>query len=82
MNDTCHLIAGELKRLIQTTAAQRHSWEISGRRELGSFGKGRPETGSIPRRASEREGKTNRDKGPDLERYVSYLADHECTQKR
>ena len=68
--------------MIQTTAARRHSWEISGRRELVNFGKGRTITNRIPRRSSEREGKTNSDKGPDLERFVSYLADHECAQKR
>ena len=38
-----------------------------GRRELGIFGKGRTETGRIARRASEVEGKTNSNKGTDLE---------------
>ena len=40
---------------------------IGGRRELGSFGKGRTETDRIARRASEVEGKTNSNKGKDWE---------------
>ena len=47
--------------------ARRYSWEIGGRRELGSFGKGRTETDKITRRASEVEGKTNSNKGTDRE---------------
>ena len=82
INDKCCLNVDESKKRLQMITAQRHGWETSGRRELGSVGKDQTETGRIPRRASEREGKTNSDKGPDLERFVSYLADHECAQKR
>ena len=52
---------------VQTTMARRYSREIGGRRELGSFGKDRTETDRIGRRASEVEGKTNSNKGIDLE---------------
>ena len=58
--------------MAQTTVARRHSGETSGKRELGSVGKGRTETGRIPRRASKREGRINGDRSPNLERSVSY----------
>ena len=51
-------------------------------RELGSFSKDRTETGRIPRRENGKEGKTNDDKGPDLEGSISYQADHKYAQKR
>ena len=63
MNDRCCLLADGFKKLLQIITAQRHSWETSGRRELGSVGKDRTESGRIPRRASGREDKTNDDKG-------------------
>ena len=46
---------------------RRYSWEIGGRRELGSFGKGQTETNRIARRESEVEGKTNSNKSTDRE---------------
>ena len=52
---------------VQTTTARRYSWEIGGRRKLGRFGKSRTETYRIARRESEVEGKSNRNKGTDLE---------------
>ena len=55
-----------LQETIQTTAARRSSWEIGGRKELGSFGEGRTETDRIARRASKIEGKVNSNKGADL----------------
>ena len=51
---------------VQTTTTRRYSWEIGGRRKLGSFGKGRTETDRIARRASEVEVKINSNKGANL----------------
>ena len=52
---------------VQTTTVRRYSWEIGGRRKLGSFEKNQTETYRIARRESEVEGKTNSKKGTDLE---------------
>ena len=51
---------------VQTTAARRYSWEIGGRRELGSFDEGWTETDRISRKESKVEGKINSNQGTDL----------------
>ena len=55
-----------IQETLQIITTQKLSEETSGRRELGSFGKGRTETDRIARRASKVEGKINNDKGVDL----------------